>query len=99
MNRRFTALITLGAAAFLLVGTPAAAKAEEVTRWNRIATDAMAAAEVHPLTESRMLAILHLAIHDTLNTLDPRYRTFGPVQTTTRGAAVDAAIAAAAHTT
>ena len=23
-----------------------------------------------------MLAILHLAIHDTLNTIEPRYRTF-----------------------
>ena len=67
MNRRLTALITLGAAAFLLAGTAAEARAEEVTRWNRIATEAMAAAEVDPLTESRMLAILHLAIHDTLN--------------------------------
>ena len=86
MKRRLTALITLGAAAFLLAGTAAEARAEEVTRWNRIATDAMAAAEVDPLTESRMLAILHLAIHDTLNTIEPRYRTFDTVRTTTGGA-------------
>ena len=100
MNRRLSALITLGAAAFLLAVTPVHARAEEVTRWNRIATDAMAAALVDPLTESRMLAILHLAIHDTLNTIDARYRTFGTVRTTTvRGASTDAAVAAAAHTT
>ena len=43
----------------------------------------MAATETDPLTESRMLAILHLAIHDTLNTIEPRYRTFGTVRTTT----------------
>jgi hypothetical protein len=99
MKRRLTALITLGAAAFLLAGTAAEARAEEVTRWNRIATDAMAAAEVDPLTESRMLAILHLAIHDTLNTIEPRYRMFGTVPTTTGGASTEAAVAAAAHTT
>ena len=46
-----------------------------------------------------MLAILHLAIHDTLNTIEPRYRTFGTVQTTTPGASTDAAVASAAHTT
>ena len=99
MNNRLTALITLGAAAFLLAGAPAQARAEEVARWNRIATDAMAAAETDPLTESRMLAILHLAIHDTLNTIEPRYRIFGTVRTTTPGASTDAAVASAAHTT
>ena len=99
MNRRLTALITLGAAVFLLAGAPLQARAEEVARWNRIATDAMAATETDPLTESRMLAILHLAIHDTLNTIEPRYRTFGTVRTTTPGASTDAAVASAAHTT
>ncbi len=99
MNRRPTALITLGAAAFLLAGVPANAQAEEVARWNRIANDAMATRQTDPLTESRMLAILHLAIHDTLNTIEPRYRTFGTVRTTTPGASTDAAVASAAHTT
>ena len=99
MNRRLTALITLGAAVFLLAGAPANAQGEEVARWNRIANDAMATRQTDPLTESRMLAILHLAIHDTLNTIEPRYRTFGTVRTATRGASTDAAVASAAHTT
>ena len=99
MNRRLTALITLGTAVLLLAGAPLQARTEEVARWNRIATEAMAAMETDPLTESRMLAILHLAIHDTLNTIEPRYRTFGTVQTTTPGASTDAAVASAAHTT
>jgi hypothetical protein len=97
MYRRIAALMTLGAAMVLVAGAPVQARAEEVTRWNRIATDAMAAAQLDPLTESRMLAILHLAVHDTLNTIDPRHRTFGPVRTTIRGASTDAAVAAAAH--
>lgn len=99
MNRRLDAVLTLGAAAVLATGMPTRAQAEEVTRWNRIATDAMVTTQTDPLTESRMLAILHLAIHDTVNTLEPRYRTFGTVKTTIRGTSTDAAIASAAHTT
>ena len=54
----------------------------------------------NPLTESRIFAILHVAIHDAVNTVELRYEPYqlkaSPAST---GASVEAAIAGAAHTT
>ena len=84
------------AAALLLVGS-AFAQTDEITRWNRIATDASLAAQVDPLAESRVFAILHLAIHDAVNSIDRRYEPYR-FQTRTSGeVSVPAVIAAAAH--
>ena len=55
----------------------------EVLRWNRIATEALAAAQTDPLTESRTLAIVQLAVHDALVAVP--------------APSADAAIASAAH--
>ena len=101
MKKRFdTITVALAAGAFLIGSAPAGAQTGEVVQWNRVATDAMATAQTDPLTESRVLAILHLAIHDTLNSLEPRYRTYASIRTTeTAGASVEAAVAAAAHAT
>jgi hypothetical protein len=96
MKKRCQTTAAALAACALLTGTaPAGAQTGEVARWNSIATQATAATD--PLTESRVLAILHLAIHDTLNTLEPRYRTYGAPRTARIAASAEAAIAAAAH--
>ena len=98
-NRLYTITTALLAAAFVVTGAVTAA-AQEVARWNRIANETMAAAETDPLTESRVLAILHLAIHDALNTVDGRCRTYTATGArTTRAASAEAAVASAAHTT
>ena len=98
MKQRFP--MAAGLAAALLVGAaPIAAHAEEVTRWNRVATDTMAAAQMDPLTESRVLAILHLAIHDALNSVERRYHTYTTTRATTVQASADAAVASAAQVT
>jgi hypothetical protein len=72
--------------------------ADEVIRWNQVATDASSARKVDPLTESRVFAILHIAIHDAVNAVQARYQ---PYLSTERSvpvdAPVDAAIAGAAH--
>jgi PAP2 superfamily len=72
--------------------------ADEVIRWNQVATDASTAHKVDPLTESRVFAILHIAIHDAVNAVQARYQ---PYLSTERSvpvdASVDAAIAGAAH--
>jgi hypothetical protein len=99
MNRLSIVAIATAVGVLALGGAQATAQTEEVTRWNRIATDAMASTQTDPLTESRMLAIVHLAVHDALNSIEPRYRTFAPVTATSSGASKDAAVAAAAHTT
>src|SRR4029434_4333220 len=50
--------------------------ADEVIRWNQVATDASTAHKVDPLTESRVFAILHIAIHDAVNAVQARYQPY-----------------------
>ena len=48
-----------------------------VTDWNRIATDAFAPTQgTNPMAQSRILAILHAAIHDALNAIDRRFTPY-----------------------
>src|SRR5262245_50917009 len=76
------------------------ARAEnEVLRWNRVATDALAAANTDPISESRVLAIVQLSVHDALNAIQARSATYGPAVGSAAGAAPEAAVAAAAHDT
>lgn len=71
----------------------------EVLRWSGIATDALAAAQTDPLTESRVLAIVQVAVHNALNAIEGRYASYGTPAASARGASVDAAIALAVHGT
>jgi hypothetical protein len=88
-----------GALAALLLSSARPAGADEVLRWNLVATEASAAGQTDPLTESRALAMLHVAVHDALNAIEPRYETFGGRLSAPRGADASAAVAAAAHGT
>ena len=63
-----------------------------VLHWNRVATDAFAAANSDPVTESRALAIVQLAVHDAMKSVD----AIASVNASPLPA-VDAAIATAAH--
>ena len=93
---------TLAALATALLITTVATKAsaDEVTRWNQVATDASAVSNTNPLTESRIFAILHVAIHDAVNTVELRYEPYQlKASPASAGASVEAAIAGAAHTT
>lgn len=85
--------------AVLLLVASVSASEDEVVRWNRIANDVTAAAQADPLTESRIFTILHVAIHDAVNAIDRRYEPYRAQTLLTSGASIDAAIAAAAHTT
>ena len=90
MKRKLFALLALSTAI-------APAAADEVLSWNRLATDAAAAAQTDPLTESRAFAILHAAIHDAVNAVEPRYAPHGRLQPAEPGALAAPAAAAAAH--
>ena len=88
------------AVALLAVDVVARASVDEVVRWNQVATDATVAAKINPLAESRIFAILHVAIHDAVNAVEPRYEPYQPgTSPAPAGASVDAAIAGAAHAT
>src|SRR5690242_12609025 len=75
----------------------AQARAGEVERWNRIATDATAAEQIDPLSESRILAIVHASIHDALNGVQRQYEPYRARLHSPSGASAESAVAAAAH--
>src|SRR5215472_7744827 len=87
------------AAAFLAFSVSSPALADDITRWNQIATDASTVANSNPLKESCIFSILHLAIHDAVNAVDSRYETYLKRIAAPPGASVEAAIASAAHDT
>ena len=99
MRRKWKTFAGSALAALAFMAGGRAARADEVLRWNRVATDASAAAQTDPLTESRAFAILHVAVHDALNAIEPRYETFAGGLSAPRGADPRAAAAAAAHDT
>src|SRR5271157_3174842 len=94
---RSVQIIATLAAALLAMTVASGASADEVTRWNQIATDASTTPNTDPLTETRIFSILHVAIHDAVNAVESRYEPYLPRTSPAPGASVDAAIASAAH--
>ena len=82
-----------------LLASVAASKtsADEVTRWNQIATDATTVADTNPLRESCVFAILHVAIHDAVNAVEWCYEPYLLRTSQAPGASVEVASASAAH--
>ncbi len=70
--------------------------------WNAVAGEAATAACIapaaNPLTESRLYAMTHIAIHDALNAIRPRYASYAADLFAPPRTSVDAAVAAAART-
>lgn len=115
MNARCRAVLALSLMVALLVPTtgPAWAGGERqsvtgsggnaVVNWNVTATSAAVACGLtpngNPLAESRLYAMVHIAIHDALNAIAPRFRSYTgqPAPTRdSRSASPEAAVAAAA---
>jgi len=111
-RRRFAArlfkLATLAAA--LTVAAPQAALAGDaahakpprapnaVVHWNSVAEAALTPAQgTNPMAHSRILAILHASIHDSLNAIDRRYAAYTPGLAAAPKANPDAAVSAAAR--
>ena len=79
----------------------AAPGGDAVTIWNEnagiAATQACLAPLANPLHESRIYAMMHVAIHDALNAIDRRSRPYAFDAQAEVGASPDAAVAAAAR--
>ena len=79
----------------------APARANAVTVWNTNAGEAALAACIaptdNPLSESRMYAMTHVAIHDALNAIRRRSQPYVYDARAKRGSSPDAAVAAAAR--
>src|SRR5262249_5175800 len=79
MQKKWEAFVRGAAVAAIPLLAAVPVSADEVLRWNQAATDAAAAAQTDPLTESRAFAIVQLAVHDAVNSIDRRYATYGSV--------------------
>ena len=86
---------------FFSAGASHVARADPVTDWNANAAKAAIAACISPaddpLHESRMYAMMHIAIHDALNAIDRRFRPYAYDDKARARVSVAAAIAAAAR--
>jgi hypothetical protein len=72
--------------------------ADVVTDWNTSHLKSIRTASTNPPKASRQMAILHLAIHDTIQSFNQVYRPYYVNQTAPAGASLEAAVAAAAKT-
>ena len=96
MNRKLFTII--GLTTVLLPGIVSAQNA--VTDWNNIAVKTASAGPLNsPNVIALYLAYVHLAIHDGVNAIEHRYKSYGPGIAAPAGASVEAAVAAAAYTT
>ena len=83
-------------AGVLSLGPPGLACADAVTDWNATA-GTVAPRFGAPQQQSRAMAIVQIAIHDALNSIDPRYESYAVVPAAGASASPDAAVAAAAR--
>ena len=88
----------LAAAIALAVALPA--HADSVTDWNIVATSpAVLPRFGGPQQQNRDLAIVQIAVHDALNSIQARFQSYNALPAAASGASPDAAVAAAAKTT
>jgi hypothetical protein len=64
--------------------------------WNSHATTLVPAAGFNPVLQSRAFAMVHAAVHDALNAIQPRYEAY-VYEASATTASPDAAVASAAH--
>jgi len=81
----------------LLVGLSSAASADVITEWNEKAVAAGYTTNQGPPVHGRVVAMVHLAMFEALNSIEPRYRPYRARLPAEPGASRDAAGAAAAH--
>jgi hypothetical protein len=89
----FVAVLT-GAAWIASLGCQVA-RADEVMDWNAVA--AVQLSGEPPAVELRVMATMHAAMHDAVNSIEPRYRPYGFSIPVHMRASQDAAAASAAH--
>ena len=78
----------------LVIALPA--KADSVTDWNGIAGSPVVLPRFGGAQlQYRAMAIVQVAVHDALNTIQPRYETYSNLPAAASGASADAAVAAA----
>jgi hypothetical protein len=77
------------------LGTHAERSVNSVIHWNAVASHQIEA--IGPVTDSRVFAILHAAIHDAVNAIERRFEPYTFKERASAEASVDAAVATAAR--
>jgi hypothetical protein len=99
-TRVFSAMLLAAVSPYGLDTALAAPTGDPVILWNAnagvAATKACIAPLDDPFHESRIYAMMHIAIHDALNAIDRKYQPYA-FDKANPGASPDAAVAAAAH--
>ena len=83
--------------ASLLFAFTRPATADVITDWNERAVSAGYTARVSPTVSARNIAIIHIAMFEALNSIEPRYTPYRARLPVEPGASREAAAAAAAH--
>jgi hypothetical protein len=83
--------------AVLLTAPTAAASANVITDWDERAV-AFLSPKMNPAAHERELAMMHVAIFDAVNSIEPRYKPYLVRLPAPAGTSVEAAVAAAAST-
>lgn len=102
ISNRLLAGIAIGLVALAAQAKPQKDVAQAVLDWNAVATDAMVAFAqafppgLPPNRESRLYAMAFVAMHDTLNAIQPRFEPYA-CRGASPGASPTAAVATAAH--
>lgn len=81
-----------------VVGTPASARAQDpVLEWNEIARQLIVIPAQSPVQQTRLMAIVHVAVHDAVNAITGEYEQYAPVPSVPGGMSPEAAAIGAAH--
>jgi PAP2 superfamily len=89
--------ITVMAVLLALIGLPAQVLADVVTDWNVITLQAAAAAGLNPQRQHRVAAMVHVAVHDAVNSVAPQYEHYAVDVPFARHASIEAAAIQAAY--
>lgn len=81
----------------LACALPAYAQADVITDWNEIAVPALVQAKLPAGTQTRALAIMHAAMFEAVNSINPRFAPYSTPMSAPAGASAEAAASAAAH--
>jgi hypothetical protein len=90
-NRRAIRVLTAALAGCLTVATPGSAGADVVTEWNQNVIT------IGGPQIQRTLAMVHIAMFDAVNAIDPHYTPYLTLPAPSAGASMEAAAASAAH--
>jgi hypothetical protein len=99
----FSAILFAGVSQFAANAATAAPSGDAVIKWNANAGTAAVKACMNadidndPFHESRMYAMMHIAIHDALNAINPKYQSYAYDKKADPGTSPDAAVATAAR--